>query len=158
MKKPKIKFENLTCAYLHSDGHLVVSYSKPIEIDGKMLYQEYIHVYEEYCHPKKCLFKGRIVIHRYQAGMLKAMDECAVIGAKPMTIEHGSDRTKKMNIRVGYLQLDYPDGTNLSWNLMDCISNPITYQPDDRATFTENVCTGSWGTAPITKIFRKEEA
>lgn len=150
----KIKIaKTAECAYVHSDGHVVIIHREKHPRAGEVEWAEIIEKIDTHCS-----FDGRIVFHhpRYDRRLQLALEAYGISCNVPC-LENGSDNSKRKGIEVGHFEIQFKDGVNLSWITMPgTISDDLTYQPDCKDVFNPEWFIGqTWGhSARIGKIHR----
>jgi hypothetical protein len=154
--------KNITAAYLHADGHVVLLIEKTLRNGRLHDTREYAEVYEQWT--KATLrFEGRIVFHRHYAPAYLRLAKIATeIRATVPGLEHGSENTKRRGLHYGDLTFSidggavsiptFSDGTDWGgWQNSIC-SNGYCYQPKNTDTFSSNTEGGhasTWCDHPI---------
>lgn len=141
--------KHLDCAYIYSDGHAVEVWKERIK------HQEisWVVIRERYA---RCLYKGRIGIGAGQIALYRAL-QGAQIEAKELHISHGSQRTKSLGLRVGYLMWINRQGESAHVCDMDGLSGPYFYQDNLDEAFTDVKDSRWWGDYPVEKIVPAKE-
>lgn len=160
-KSPSLKIKlgpTAHCAYLYEDGHAIVTHEERHPKAGAV---EWAEVYEKV--PVQCNFKGRIVFHypKHDRLFREAIDAYSLT-VREASVERGSENSKRKDIAIGHLEIDYSDGSWLRWTLMpDLISSGITYQPENTEKFSDfddRDNTYCWGHVRINAIHRLPKA
>jgi hypothetical protein len=141
--------KKLVCAWLYADGHAILNYEKH-DPDAGMI--SFVEIHERFCNAEM-EFKGRIVFHRYHCeGYLKLAKMAKRIAVRHMSLEAGSDKTRELGIAVGHTSFQFPDGADVCFLELDCISTGFKYQPEISEEF--NPSANIWGTSKVGKIHR----
>lgn len=148
MNRTHIKFNSKTayCGYIYADGHAVLLHQESHPKAGEVQWAE---IWEKL--PVRCDFVGRIVFHNPRHDMRLALAVNAErIRATEPSIDHGSENTKRHNLRVASFEIDVKDGSYLHWTMLpDLISSGITYQPECVETFASLDGKYHWGSTRI---------
>lgn len=143
-------------AYLFADGHAVVIHKEDHAKAGEV---EWAEIFEKL--DIHCAFSGRIVFHhlKYDGRFALVCNAYCVRCSEP-SVEHGSENTKRHNIRCHHFEIEYKDGRqNLSWTLMpDLISDGLTYQPNENEVFADIADKYHWCNARISQVHRIPKA
>lgn len=149
----------MTCLYLYADGHAVAVFEKRDKQTGVNI--EYIEVFEKLVHPTApLLFKGRIVFHRYHAaGMFQLLKGAKYVRAHLPVLSEGSDATKRLNLKVGGLEIQLAKGGTIIFSTVpEVLSSGFTYD-EDQLGYVEkfDASAREWCGKPIIKIHRVTE-
>lgn len=114
------------CAYLYADGHAVIIHQEHHPKAGEV---EWVEIYEKL--DISCGFEGRLVLHHpsYDKRVELILNAYRVCASEP-SVNNGSENTKRRDIRVGSISIEFKDGKSLHWSTIpDLLSDGITYQP-----------------------------
>lgn len=140
------------CAYLYSDGHAVIVHCEKHPKAGEV---EWVEIYERL--DVSCGFDGRLVLHHptYDKRVEMILNAYRVEAKEP-SVSVGSDNTKRHDIRVGSIAIEFKDGKSLYWVTMpDLISDGITYQPQCVEPLNVDDC-AVWCGKRVAKLHRAE--
>ena len=160
------KSADLRAAYLHADGHLVVSYDQSVRVGKATTTVQYCEIYER-PFKARMRFTGRLVLDRWNVAAFLAVarlaDEIRVLEPR---LENGSDNSKSLGLAYGEVRFVI-DGHSISLPVFEktplrsdsyssICSAGFTIQPQIAATFPEATegqeDWGGWGGTGGTKI------
>ena len=149
LKVKKSEIKTCDCAYLYEDGHLVMVHKKHIRQANTEV--QWVTIYENV--GITCQFEGRLII---DPSALPFILMSKRITASVPCVTHGSDNTKRLNIKTGSIIL-YNGIDHRGWIISympELISSDVRLQSDSAETFDEVKEISTWCIHSIKNVYQ----
>lgn len=147
MSRPKLE-----TAYLYGDGHAVLVYEKQDRDAGTV---RFVDIVEKF--GPEVLFEGRVIL---KGGMIDLVRSAFEVAASDPTRERGSDNTRRLDLRVGYLTVRPKKHSEpVSFvTIPDVLTENFTIQTEVHGEFGDDSERATWDDMPVRKVIREGKA
>ena len=151
---PKKLLKTARTAYVYSDGHAVLVHEERHPKAGPI---EWVTLHES-IGLERISFEqdGRLILSLFDAAPALAMlEKCKGIRCRAADLDHGSDRSKRLGVAVGYVSLDFGHGYVSFPTMPDLISGPLFFQAGHPEAWADVEHASHWADYRVASIFKK---